>query len=215
MDKNALAVHVFDKRAKEYQEKYMDTSLYHDTFDLFWGYVKKKNAEILEIACGPGNITRYLLDRRPDFKILGIDLSPNMLELARINNPEAKFQLLDGRKISELDKKFDAILCGFGLPYLSKTEAIALIGDAAQLLEPGGILYLSTMEDAYEKSGPVQSSYGDACYQYYHQADYLSEALEKQGLKILHLIRKQYAVGKEGTVTDLIIIALKSSPIFV
>lgn len=27
----------------------------------------KKNAEILEITCGLGNIIRYLLDRRPDF----------------------------------------------------------------------------------------------------------------------------------------------------
>lgn len=207
MDKNALAVNVFDKRAKEYQEKYMDTSLYHDTFDLFCSYVEKKNAEILEIACGPGNITRYLLDRRPDFKILGTDLSPNMLELAKTNNPEAEFQLLDGRKISELDKKFDAILCGFGLPYLSKAESVALIGDAAQLLEPGGILYLSTMEDAYEKSGPVQSSYGDTSYIHYHQADYLSEALENHQFKILHLIRKQYPANEGSTTTDLVIIA--------
>lgn len=205
MDKSKAAAAIFDKHARLYQEKYMDTDLYHDTFDLFCEHVVQENAEILELACGPGNITAYLLKKRPDFKWLGTDLSPNMIELAKSNNPGAEFQLLDCRELNRLNKRYDGIVCGFALPYLSKEEAIRLIGDAAGALKPGGILYLSTMEDDYGKSGPRQSSTGDWIYMHYHQADYLTQALDQNGFNILHLQRKIYSDG--SGIIDLVIIA--------
>ncbi|MCK6692047.1 MAG: class I SAM-dependent methyltransferase, partial [Thermoanaerobaculia bacterium] len=63
MDKTKTAVDIFDKHARLYQDKYMDTSMYHDTFDAFCDNITRQNAEILELACGPGNITAYLLKK--------------------------------------------------------------------------------------------------------------------------------------------------------
>lgn len=207
MDKTKIAVDVFDKNASLYQTKFMDVSMYHDSFDLFCSYIQKKEAEILELACGPGNITKYLLDKRPDFKILGTDLAPNMIELAKLNNPSATFQLLDSRGIKSLNKKYDAIMCGFILPYLSKEETEQLIKDAALMLNSQGIIYISTMEDDYSKSGLKKGSTGDEIFMHYHQADYLIDALKASGFKMIDLQRKIYdAVDKTKTV-DLILIA--------
>jgi len=186
----------------------MDVSLYHDSFDLFCAAIEKENATLLELACGPGNITKYLLEKRPDLKILGTDLAPNMIELAKINNPNADFQLLDCKAMTSLDKKFDGIMLGFGLPYLSKAEALQFIKDSNQQLNDNGVLYISTMEDDNSKSGFRTGSTGDSMYQNFHQADYLSEALEGNGFKIIHLSRKEY-VHNEVKTTDLIIIAKK------
>jgi len=152
MNKTQIAVNIFDKCVSLYQDKFMDVSLYHSGFDLFCNSIKKQNAEILELACGRGNITKYLLDKRPDFKILGTDLAPNMLALAKKNNPTAEFQLLDSREILKLNKTYDAIMCGFCLPYLTKEEAIQLMEDAAKILNANGVIYISTMEDDYSKS---------------------------------------------------------------
>lgn len=207
MDKTKIAVDVFDKNASLYQTKFMDVSMYHDSFDLFCSYIQKKEAEILELACGPGNITKYLLDKRPDFKILGTDLAPNMIELAKLNNPSATFQLLDSRDIRKLNKTYDAIMCGFILPYLSKEETEQLIKDAALMLNSQGIIYISTMEDDYSKSGFKKGSTGDEIFMHYHQADYLIDALKASGFKMIDLQRKIYdAVDKTKTV-DLILIA--------
>ncbi|NQX43266.1 class I SAM-dependent methyltransferase [Pedobacter steynii] len=98
-DKTKNAVAVFNKRANEYQDKFMDTQLYHESFDLFCEHITKENADILELACGPGNIIKYLLKKRPDFNILGIDLSLNMIDLAKANNPTATFELMDCRNV--------------------------------------------------------------------------------------------------------------------
>jgi len=183
--------------------------LYNDTFDLFCDNIIKENADILEIGCGPGNITKYLLKKRPGFKILGIDLSSNMIDLARINNPKAVFQLMDCRDISMIGKKYDAIMCGFCLPYLSRKESVKLISDAAGLLKSTGILYLSTMEDDNSKSGFRRSGCGDQMYINYHQADYLTNALKENDFKIIDLERKDYTTGDGTKTTDLLIIAGK------
>ena len=204
MDKTKIAVGLFNKLATEYQNKFMNVDLYGDSLNIFCNNIPKQNAEILELACGPGNITKYLLTKRPDFKILGTDLAPNMIELAKINNPTAEFQLLDCREISSRNKKYDAIMCGFALPYLSKEEAVKLIGDASQVLNPDGVIYISTMEDDYNKSGFKKGSTGEEMFMHYHEAEYLVAALGKNGFKVLDLQRL-----KQDEVVDLVIIARK------
>lgn len=210
MDKNTEnTIRLFDNFASLYQDKYMDLDLYHDTFDLFCHYLKQAAATVLELACGPGNITRYLLQKRPDLKILGTDLSEKMLALARTNIPNAEFQRLDLRESVNLPKQFDGVVCGFGLPYLSKEETISLIKDMPRILSSGGIFYISTMEDDYRKSGfKSPSSGGDQqMYIHYHEAGYLCDALKKSGFEVLDLMRKDFTQSDGSTSTDLVIIA--------
>ena len=209
MNNTQQAIALFDQRAQDYQDKFMHLNQFQDTFDLFCAQLPKTGAQVLELACGPGNITHHLLARRPDLQILGTDLAPKMLELARINNPSATFELLDCRDVGQFEQKFDGIVCGFGLPYLSKEEALGFIRDAARTLEPGGVLYISTMEDDYNKSGLKSSSSGEQLFMHYHQADYLTKAMEDNGLSILNLLRKDYP-EQDGSITiDLVIIAGK------
>jgi ubiquinone/menaquinone biosynthesis C-methylase UbiE len=210
MDNTKNAVAIFDKLAKVYQQKFMDVGLYHQSFDQFCDYLANENAAVLELGCGPGNITRYLLEKRPDLKIMGTDLSPNMIALARINNPNAEFGLLDCREIHTINQQYDAIMCGFCLPYLSKDETAVLIRNAFQLLDPDGIIYISTMEENEEnKSGLRKSSSGDELYMYYHRTVDLTTALQAAGFKIITLQHQDYPTDDGIKTTDLIIIARK------
>jgi predicted TPR repeat methyltransferase len=205
-DKNKIAVEIFDKLADVYQNKFMNVSTYAKTLDLFCDGVRQGNAEILELACGPGNITHYLIENRPELKILGADLSPRMIERAKVNNPTADFRVMDCRDFSSLDRKYDGIVCGFLLPYLSKKEAIKLIADTSLQLKKKGILYLSTMEDDYSNSGLKKGSSGDEIFMHYHQADYLCESLEQNGFKLVEMQRIEIP---EQELMDLILIAQK------
>ena len=207
MDKSKMAIDVFNKRAAIYQDKFMDVDLYRDTFNLFCNSITKPN--VLDIGCGPGNIAKYLLEKRPDLNILGIDLAPNMVSLAKKNNPRAVFQLMDVRDIGSLGKKYEGIMCGFCLPYLSNVEVVQLISDVSKLLIRGGPFYLSTMEDEDSRSGFETSSLGDKLYVYYHHADDILKALKNYGFDITDLQRRSQSKSDGTKMTDIIIIAVK------
>jgi ubiquinone/menaquinone biosynthesis C-methylase UbiE len=207
VDKYEITVSTFNKLADKYQQKYMDFDFYFETYDAFCELVENDNASIFEIASGPGNITRYLLNKRPGFKIEGIDIAPNMVELARANNPAASFQIMDSREISSINKKFDAVMCGFCIPYLGKEDVAKLIADVRALLKKDGIFYLSTMEDDDARSGFQTSDAGDRVFIHYHQLDYLEHHLETNGFKIAGIKRKAFPVEKGEPVTDLFIFA--------
>lgn len=203
------AVELFNKYAKEYEGKFMNVDRYGDTFDVFCKRIKKENARVLELACGPGNITRYLLSKRPDFKIKGTDLADNMIELTKINNPSAKFEKMDCRDTGKLEEKYDGIMCGFCLPYLCKEETEQLISDAYARLNDEGVIYISTMEDDYGKSGLEKGSQGDEIFMHYYEGDYLKEVLEGVGFRDIALERKEYMAGNEKWTKDIVIIATK------
>ena len=48
---------------------------------------KNDNPVVLELGCGPGNLSKQLLSLRPDLKITATDLAPDMLEIAQETNP--------------------------------------------------------------------------------------------------------------------------------
>lgn len=210
-DKTQMAVGIFDQWADLYQQKYMDVEHYSDTLNTFCENVTKHHANLLELACGPGNVTKYILQRRPDFKILATDLAPNMVELAKKNNPSVETLILDCRQISALEQTFDGIMCAFCMPYISREDALKLINDAVNLLNEEGVLYISTMEDDYGKSGYQSSSKGDIMYMYFHEGRYLVNALEKRGMQILEIKRQAFPPVGEPTATDLVIISKKIS----
>ncbi len=211
MDNSTQAVAIFDKYASEYMDKYMDVGNYAEGLDLFCEEVPKPNPEILEIACGPGNTSRYVLGKIPDAHLLGIDLAERMLILAKNNNPSAEFACMDCRNIRSLAKKYDGVICGFCLPYLNKNEAVQLLHDAADLLNSNGVLYLSTMEDDYENSRFQTSSKGDQLFMHYHEAGYLKAALQSKGIATIYEHRLPQTGELVGTPPDLVLVARKQS----
>ena len=198
MDKYQETFQTWNKIAKIYQDKFMNLDLYNDSYDDFLELIIKTNASVLEVGCGPGNITKYLLTKKTDLKIIGIDISENMIELAKKNNPTAEFVIMDCREIDSLNKKFDAIICGFCIPYLSNSDCLKLISDCKNLLNNSGILYLSFVHGNYENSGYISGSSGDRTYFYYHNLNNLVKTLESNHLEINRLIPKNY-IKTDGT----------------
>lgn len=185
----------------------MDVSLYHKTFDSFLQRLPIKEAQILEVACGPGNITNYLLSQHPYLKIIGTDLAPQMLEIARQKNPTAEFKLMDARAIDKVNAKYHGLISGFCFPYFSKEEVLKFIADSTKILLPNGVLYISTMEDDYSKSGPRKGSQGDEIYMHFHEAAYLTEAILSNGFTNIETHRI-ISTGTDGlSYTDLVLIA--------
>lgn len=209
MDPYEETFRTYHKIAAAYQDKFMDMTLYNDSYDLFCSLMPRPGSRIFELACGPGNITRYLAQKRPDFRIEATDIAPGMLELARNNVPTARFRQLDAREIGSLEPGFDGIICGFGLPYLSPADAAGLIRDCAYLLHDDGIFYCSMVPGEESRSGYQQGSSGDRVYFYYHQETALLEQFQKSDFEIITVQSLNYPVTEDNLQKHTIFIARK------
>lgn len=209
IDPYKITFETWNKIASIYQDKFMNLDLYDAIYDTFCNLIQKNNAPILELACGPGNITKYLLDKRPDFKILATDIAPNMIELAKQNCPTANFKILDCRNLDVIQEKYDGIMCGFCMPYLSKEDCAKLIKDCSIILASNGIVYFSAIEGDYEQSGFEMGSSGDKVFVYFHQVDYLQEQLTKNNLELIELKKIDYHKTADIISTHIIFIARK------
>jgi cyclopropane fatty-acyl-phospholipid synthase-like methyltransferase len=210
MDRYQKTFETWDKLASSYQDRFMDLDLYNDTYDHFCTLVEKQGASVFEIGCGPGNITRYLLHKRPDFKIKATDIAPSMLELAKKNNPGVEVALMDCRDIDKVKETYDGIVCGFCMPYLSKEDSLKFIKDCSSLLLTDGVLYFSAIEGDYTASSYETSGDGQhKVFVYYHEAEYLKQALEENDFTLVDLVRKPYTKADGTATVHMIFIARK------
>jgi SAM-dependent methyltransferase len=209
MDHCEVSASAFHKHAALYREKFAGLTLYDDSYREFCGLLQPGRARVLDAACGPGNVTRCLMSQRPDLDLLGIDLAPRMVEFAREVVPSAQFAVHDCRRLADLHRRFDGIICAFGLPYLSREEAAAFIRAAAQVLEPAGILYLSTMLGRAEDSGVQKTSTGDEVYVFYHNEDHILGLLQAAGFSLISQRHLASPINASKRTTDLIVVAQK------
>jgi SAM-dependent methyltransferase len=102
-------------------------------------------ARVLDAGCGTGIPTaRQLIEA--GHKVTGLDISEEMLRLARRDVPEAEFRYLD---IADLDQSlgdFAAVVAFFSLLMLPRAEIPSVLTKIHHLLEPDGYLLLSMVE---------------------------------------------------------------------
>jgi ubiquinone/menaquinone biosynthesis C-methylase UbiE len=212
MEDRYLETHkTWNKIAQFYEDKFMELELYNDTYKSFCDLLLRPNASVLEIGCGPGNITRHIMDFNPDLRVLATDISNNMIDLAKSNNPKVDFQILDCRKINTINLRFDGIICGFTIPYLSHLDCSKLISDCSNLLPEGGALYLSFVSGDYNKSGFIDGGSGGRVYFYYHEHERINKDLKLNQMTIVDSFQKEYK--KSDTISEIhtIILAKKTS----
>ncbi|MEM7476045.1 MAG: class I SAM-dependent methyltransferase [Planctomycetota bacterium] len=187
----SVSVESFNELAELYHKRFHGLAFYQPTFDRFLELLSD-NCRLLEVACGPGNVTSYVLEKNATLSVLGIDLAPRMIELAKEINPQASYRVLDARRIGEMTEDFDAVMSAFLLPYIDKEDTLQHLEDVAALLEVGGLFYLSAIEGDYATSTFKSGSTGRQVFMHYYDCDFLTQELEESGFEILDFERKQF-----------------------
>ena len=208
MNKYKETHHTWNQISKQYEDKFMNFDLYNHTYDFFLELLAGKT-KLLEIGCGPGNVTKYFLSQKPQLNILGTDIAPKMVERAQKNNPTARFMLLDARNLGVITEKFDALFGGFCIPYLSPSDVSAMIETSTSIVNKEGLLYLSFVDGKPIQSGFIEGSVGGRMYFHYHSKESLTKELEYRGYEILKTFVLNYQKNKEETEAHVVIIAKK------
>jgi cyclopropane fatty-acyl-phospholipid synthase-like methyltransferase len=98
-------------------------------------------ARVLDLGCGTGEpVARYLVEK--GFRVVGVDESAAMLEIARRVLPEAKLVRADMCEL-ELDERFAAAVVWDSLFHVERARHQEVFQKLSCLLAPGGLLLLS------------------------------------------------------------------------
>lgn len=177
------AVRLFNEYASAYLEKNGDLSLYKKTLKSFLAELPE-NANIIEVACGPGNITAFLLKEHPDLKITATDPAPKMIEIAKEHCPGATFLCKHAHEAFD-EELYDGVVAGFLLPYLSPNELIELFKLTYNKLKPKGAFYISWIHKARNGSLVQRNSKGNKLEVHYYSVEYLKKQLKQIGFSVL------------------------------
>ncbi len=95
---------------------------------------------VIEVGCGPGRLLGHLADRGTATDLVGLDLSPYLLERARrrITNNSVRLVHGDGLSIPADEGAFDAAISSHYIGHLPARLRKAAIAEMARVVRPGG-----------------------------------------------------------------------------
>lgn len=100
---------------------------------------ENKDNEILDLGCGIGADTLYLLER--GYNVLSCDFSVEALKSIENNIPNSKTLYLDMmKKFSIADKKYSLIIADLSLHYFNNETTIHIMKEIKRILKDGGVL---------------------------------------------------------------------------
>lgn len=96
----------------------------------------------IDFGCGTGRSTRFL--RRLGFDTVGVDISAEMIAMARRLDPEGTYVLIDDGDLSGLDRHaYDLALAVFTFDNIpGEDHRVRLLGELRDRLKSGGVIVL-------------------------------------------------------------------------
>lgn len=132
---------VYKKIARKYAETYFGAEHPDDIHVDKFAKLLPKGAKVLDIGCGIGDGADFFIDSGFDYE--GIDISPEMIKIAKQKVPRAKFRVLDMRKLDYPAESFDGIFAFQSLVHLKKKDVPKMLETISRILKPKGHLFLA------------------------------------------------------------------------
>jgi len=98
----------------------------------------RKSPRCVDLACGTGDVTEALADRFPDGEIVGVDLTPAMIDVARARNqhPSVTFRTADMCHTDIPDGWADFVTGSYALRNAPRLDDA--LREVRRILKPGG-----------------------------------------------------------------------------
>jgi ubiquinone/menaquinone biosynthesis C-methylase UbiE len=108
-----------------------------------------RGKKVLDLGCGSGLYVRELIRRGA--KVKGIDVSEEMVKIAREENPSIEFKVGSSEKLPYKNQEFDVVLSALMMPYPSKWDKT--LKEVNRVLKPDGLFTFSIRNPVTEVTG--------------------------------------------------------------
>ena len=134
----------YDSVAEEYARRTFDELQYkpldRQLLDQLAASVEEGGL-ICDLGCGPGQIARYL--HECGARVMGVDLSAQMIELARHLNPGLEFKQGNMLALDVEDEAWAGIAAFYSIIHIPREEVVNVLLELKRVLRPGGRLLLA------------------------------------------------------------------------
>ena len=134
----------YDRAAQAYADHFFheldDKPLDRRLLDFFIDQVRGRG-RVADVGCGPGHVARLLHQRGLD--AVGIDLSPQMIEVARQLSPGVPFETGSMLSLPHADRWFAGITAFYAIVHFTPDEVRAAFEQLFRVLMPGAPLLLA------------------------------------------------------------------------
>lgn len=141
-------------------------------------------ARVCDAGCGPcGHVTRALSERA--LQVVGIDLSQVCIGLARREQPDLRFEVMDMRHLEFGDATFDGLVSYYSLHYQPSAVMADILHEFARVLRPRGRLLVVAKEGEGDRwiDDPLGS--GRSLLWCGFSADRLAQQIAECGFQVL------------------------------
>jgi SAM-dependent methyltransferase len=138
----------YEARAREYDDWWLGRGLYAGNRPPDWDDERERlvgwisdlpPARTLDVACGTGFMTQHLRG-----KVVGLDQSESMLEIARHRLPEAEFVRADALDLPFANDSFERVFASYFYCHLEEPDRVSFLAEArrvaAELVVVGTVL---------------------------------------------------------------------------
>lgn len=133
----------YDLIAKDYAREIGD-ELYHKPLDrALLAAVAELAAggRLADVGCGPGHVTRYLATLHDD--VVGLDLSPEMVAIARSHAPSLSFEVASMLELPVADEAWAGAVLLYSVIHLTPAERAVAFRELGRVVRPGGPVLVS------------------------------------------------------------------------
>ncbi|MCP3964741.1 MAG: methyltransferase domain-containing protein [Lentisphaerae bacterium] len=185
-----------------------------------------KSRNILDFGCGDG-LFGLLLASRYNFDVSGIDISEEMIRLAKKNNPAGYYSVFDGQRIEFRSNSFNAVMANWVFPNIdTEQKMFTVLSEIYRVLDDNGTFAFSTFQDkyigaetSYKRIGEEGKTYSSGdhikvklfsqesdtitlnCY--YWSEDYFVKILEDVGFQSIEIRKPVYDDITSGKIREL------------
>lgn len=142
-DEGQRAAEVFDALGLTYEKAFARSEAHLASLEWLLERLAP-GSRVLDVGSGTGRPTASTL-ADAGHEVLGVDVSPVMVDLAVRQVPRATFRRADIRELPLEEGAFDAVCVYFSLLQMSRAEQSQVLGRLARALRPGGSLVLATV----------------------------------------------------------------------
>ncbi|MCO4697101.1 class I SAM-dependent methyltransferase [Streptomyces sp. RO-S4] len=137
------AAAVFDALGSDYEKAFASSSAHRASLNWLLERLSPGSA-VLDVGSGTGRPTAAAL-AGAGHRVLGVDVSPVMVEIAARQVPEAEFRCEDVRRTPLPEGAYDAVCVYFALLQMNRAEQTELVRRLVAAVRPGGLLVLATV----------------------------------------------------------------------